>query len=133
MADKEIDSKNVIETIKQIYNAINSDDVSTYIGFFDENVERFETFGGRFHGLHELKLNFSTGRDSWAEGRCQPENFILIEDKVIVFVHVKVKLKTNNQWIDGKVTDVFTFKNSKVVQFYSFDKRDEALRWAGLI
>lgn len=120
------------EIIQKIYSALNRNDVSTYLSFFDSKVSRFETFGGRFHGLEELKANFTQGRDNWAEGSCLPEEFSVHGNKVVVFVHVKVRLKDNREWIDGHVTDVFVFQGSKVVEFNSFADRDEASEWAGL-
>lgn len=119
-----------IEAVKKIYAAVNSNDLLEYLKFFDAKIERFETFGGSFHGLEELKANFSQGRDTWAEGSCNPEKFIIVNKKVVVFVHVKVRLKNKNEWIDGQVTDVFSFQGSKVVEFNSFSDRNEALIWA---
>ena len=120
-----------IETIQKIYSALNQNDVLSYLSFFDTKVSRFETFGGRFHGLEELKANFTQGRDNWAEGSCLPEKFTVHDNKVVVFVHVKVRLKNKSDWIDGHVTDVFIFGDSKVVEFNSFADREEALQWAG--
>ena len=120
-----------IETVKKIYAALNRNDVLAYLDFFDAKIDRFETFGSRYSGLEELKVNFQ-GRDTWAEGSCEPEEFSVKGNKVVVFVHVKVRLKNKDEWIDGQVTDVFTFQGAKVVEFYSFDVRNEALKWAGI-
>ena len=122
-----------IEIAKKIYNAININDVSTYLSFFDENVERFETFGGSLKGLAELKTNFSQGRDTWAEGSCEPERFIAQDNKLVVYAHVLVRQKNKQEWIDGHVTDVFVFENEKVVAFHSFADHQEALAWAGIV
>lgn len=121
-----------IETVKKIYAALNSNAVSSYLNFFDAKIERFETFGGRHHGLAELQANFSQGRETWAEGSCEPEKFTVVDNKVVVFVHVRVRLKDKTDWIDGHVTDVFTFQGAKVIEFYSFTDRNEALKWAGM-
>lgn len=120
------------ETVKKIYSALNRNDISAYLQFFDEKIERFESFGGRFHGLAELKINFTQGRDTWAEGSCEPETFTVVGHKVVVFVHVRVRQKNKTEWIDGHVTDVFTFQDTKVVEFYSFGDRQEGLKWAGM-
>jgi ketosteroid isomerase-like protein len=132
MADEELNSNYEIETVKKIYGALNRNDISAYLAFFDAKIERYETFGGRYHGLDELKANFSQGRETWAEGSCGPEKFTVVGDKVVVFVHVRVRLKNKTEWIDGQVTDVFTFQGTKVVEFYSFTDRNEALKWAGI-
>lgn len=131
MAKEKSNSSFEIQTVKEIYSALNRNDVSTFLSFFDPKIKRFETFGGHYHGLDELKTNFSQGRETWAEGSCEPEEFTVADNKVVVLVHVKVRLKNKTEWIDGKVTDVFAFKSGKVVEFHSFDDRNEALKWAG--
>lgn len=131
MTNENLNSHHKIETVKKIYTALNNNDISTYLDFFDAKIDRFESFGGRYRGLEELKANFSQGRDTWAEGSCAPEKFTVVGNKVIVFVHVKVRLKNKTEWIDGHVTDVFTFQDTKVIEFYSFLDRNEALNWAG--
>lgn len=120
------------ETVKKIYAALNQNDLATYLSFFDEKIDRFESFGGRHHGLKELEGNFTQGRDTWAEGGCYPERFTVAGDKVVAFVHVNVRQKNKTEWINGHVTDVFTFRGAKVIEFYSFADRDEALKWAGI-
>jgi ketosteroid isomerase-like protein len=132
MANENLNSAFKIETVRKIYAALNRDDVSAYLSFFDEKIVRFESFGGRFHGLEELKANFSNGRNTWAEGTCDPTNFTVNGDKVVVFVHVNVRQKNKTEWIDGHVTDVFTFQGAKVIEFYSFADRNQALKWAGI-
>lgn len=133
MANEELNSTSQTETVKKIYAALNGNDISTYLSFFDVNVKRFETFGGRYEGLEQLKANFSQGRNTWAEGGCEPEQFTVVDNKVVVFVHVRVRLKDKPDWIDGQVTDVFAFRGAKVVEFNSFGDRNEALKWAGAL
>ena len=42
----------------------------------------------------------------WAEGSCEPGRFIVAGDKIIVFVHVRVRLKDNEEWIEARLADV---------------------------
>lgn len=132
MTNEETNPSQKTETVQRIYDALNRNDLSAYLSFFDAKIERFESFGSHGHGLAALQENFSQGRDAWAEGSCNPEKFTVVANKVVVFVHVKVRLKDKTEWVDGHVTDVFTFDGTKVVQFYSFADRNEALKWAGV-
>ena len=66
----------------------------------------------------------------WAEGSCELERFIVAGDKIVVFVHARVSLKDQTEWIDGRFADVYTFRNGKAVQMRSFGERQEALEWA---
>ena len=70
---------------------------------------------------------------NWAEGGCEPERFIVAGDKIIVLVHVRVRLKDNVEWLDGRLADVYTFRNGKVIQKRTFfGEPQEALEWAGV-
>ena len=73
MANEKLDSDFAIDTVKRIYSSLNRNDVSGYLSFVDANIDRNETFGSHCHGVEELKLNLSSGRDRWAEGSCEPE------------------------------------------------------------
>lgn len=122
-----------IEILKEIYAALNRDDISSFLKFFDPQILRVEfeglPSGGIYRGLQELKLNFSSGRSTWAEGSCEPQEFISIDDKLIAFINVKVRLKDKQDWIVGEVTDVFTFNHDKVIEMRSFAKKQDALDW----
>ncbi len=53
-------------------------------------------------------------------------------DKVIVFVHVRVRLKHNMEWHEGRLADVYTFRHGKAIQMRAFADRRQALEWAGV-
>ena len=71
-------------------------------------------------------------RARWAEGRSEPERFIVAGDRIIVFVHVRARLKDSRQWHEARLADVFTFRNGKVIQMRAFADRQQALKWAGV-
>ena len=53
-------------------------------------------------------------------------------ETVVVYVYVRVRLKEPNEWINGRVADVFRFRNGKIAQFRTFAERADALKWAGI-
>lgn len=124
-----------IETVKEIYAAINRNDVPAAIKYFDPQIERIEPTGfpsaDTYRGHAEVVAHISTARNSWAEGTCEPERFIVVGDKIVVFVHVRVRLKDHTEWIDARFADGYTFRNGKAIQMRSFGERQEALEWAG--
>jgi len=79
-----------------------------------------------------VTAHLSQARGSWAEGRCAPERFIVAGDKIVVFVHVRVRLKHNTEWIEARLADVYTFRNGKAIQMRAFADRRQALEWAGV-
>lgn len=77
-----------------------------------------------------MTVHISKGRGTWAEGSCEPERFIVAGDRVIVFIHVRVRLKHETEWREGRIADVYTFRNGKAIQFRTFADERQALEWA---
>jgi len=127
--------ENETEVLRNFYAAINRNDIPAALNFFDPQIERIEPAGfpsaGTYRGLAEVRAHLSQGRETWAEGSCEPERFIVAGDQIIVFLHVRVKLKRNLEWIEGRFADVFTFRNGKIIQTRTFAERQQALDWTG--
>ena len=79
-----------------------------------------------------MKAHLSQARGTWAEGSCEPERFLVAGDKIIVFVYVRVRLKHETEWREGRLADVYTFRNGKAIEMRSFADRRQALEWAGV-
>jgi len=71
-------------------------------------------------------------RARWAEGRGEPQRFVPSGDKIVVFVHARVRLKNNTTWSEIRLTDVFTFRGGKAVEMHAFADRQQALTYAGV-
>lgn len=119
--------------VQEFYSALNRGDIDSAINLFHPDIERIEFEGthsaGRFKGLDELREHIETARTQWAEGACTPTRLQINGDKVIAFVRVKVRLKGREDWAEGNVTDVFKFKDGKIIVFRTFAKEQEALDW----
>ncbi len=124
------------EALKEAYAALNRNDIPAMVQAFDPQIERIEPAdfpaGGTYHGLAAVQAHVSRARETWAEGSCEPERFIVAGDKIIVFVYVRVRLKQETEWREGSLADVFTFRNGKVIQMRTFADRQQALEWAGV-
>ncbi len=90
------------EAIKEVYAALNRNDIPAVLKFFDPQIERIE-----------------------------PEGFKVAGDKIIVPLHVCVRLKDKLEWIEGHIADVFTFRNGKVIEMRTFAEMEQAIAWAG--
>jgi ketosteroid isomerase-like protein len=126
-----------IEAIKSAYAALNRGDIDGFVKDFGPQIVRIEfegsPTGGTYRGLAAVKAHVAQGRSTWAEGACEPERFIAAGDKVVVCCHVRVRLKDQTDWLEGRTADVFTFRNGKVIEFRTFADEHEALEWAGVI
>lgn len=103
---------------------------------FDAKIEREEFLGlpmaGTYRGLAAVKEHIQNARATWAEGACEPQRFIASGDKVVVISHVRVRLKSEKEWHEGEVADVFTFRNGKAIHYRTFAEEKQALEFAGV-
>ena len=103
---------------------------------FDPQIVRIEPEGfptaGTYSGIAEVQEHITKGRGTWAEGTCEPEDFFTNGDKVVVYLHVRVRLKDSTDWIDGRFADGFVFRAGKIIQYLTFGERRDALKWAGI-
>ena len=125
-----------IEILKQFFAAINRNDLPGITQYFDPQIVRIEPEGfptaGTYRGIAEVREHVTKGRGTWAEGTCEPEKLLTHGDKVVVYLHVRVRLKDSTDWIDGRFADGFVFRAGKITHYLSFGERREALQWAGI-
>ena len=124
------------EAVRQFYAALNRGDIPATVKILDPQIERVEPPGfpasGTFRGIAAVQEHFTKARAAWAEGACEPRRFAVAGDKVIAFIQVRVRLKHEKEWREGRVTDVFTFRDGKATQFRTFTDETRALEFAGI-
>jgi ketosteroid isomerase-like protein len=125
-----------IEALEHFFAAINRNDLLAVTRDFDPRILRIEPEGfptaGTYRGIAEVQEHVRKGRGTWAEGTCEPEKFLQNGDKVVVYLHVRVRLRDTTEWVGGRFADGFVFRNGRIVEYRSFGERSEALRWAGI-
>ena len=123
-----------IEAVKSAYAALNRGDIDGFVKNFDPEIVRVEfegsPTGGTYRGIEDVREHVAAGRSTWAEGSCEPERFVVAGDKVVVSCHVRVRLKDHTDWLEGKTTDVFTFRHGKFIEFRTFSDEQLALELA---
>jgi uncharacterized protein len=127
---------NEIEVLKQFFAAINRNDMQGITTYFDPHIVRIEPEGfptaGTYRGIAEVQEHVTKGRGTWAEGACEPEKFLTNGDKVVVYLHVWIRLTDSPDWVGGRFADGFVFRDGKITQYLSFGERLDALKWAGI-
>ena len=123
------------EGLREAYAALNRNDIPNFVKNFDEDIAWIEFAespgGGAYKGRATVEAHATQARGTWAEGGCNPERLIVAGDKIIVFVHVRVRLKNETDWREGRIGDVYTFRNGKVIHVRLFADRAQAIAWAG--
>jgi ketosteroid isomerase-like protein len=124
------------EALEEFFAAINRNDLGAITKYFDPDIVRIEPEGfptaGTYRGIAEVQEHVTKGRRTWAEGTCEPEKFLVNGDRVVVYLHARVRLKNSTEWVGGRFADGFVFRNGKIIQYRSFGERADALHWAGI-
>ncbi|QJR13536.1 nuclear transport factor 2 family protein [Usitatibacter palustris] len=122
-----------IEALKELYAAINRNDIESAVKILDPQIAWIEPpeYGTTCHGLVELKAHLTKARGTWAEGSCEPDRFVVAGDKVIVFLNIHVRLKTETDFRVGRHAAIFTFRDGVATEMRIIDDEQEALEWAG--
>ena len=125
-----------VELLTRFFAAINRNDMDEMASCFTSDVMRVEPEGfetsGTYRGTSEVTENVRNGRGTWAEGSCQPEDFFVNGDKVVVFLHAWVRLHGATEWAGGRFADGFVVRDGKLAEFRTFWHRADALNWAGI-
>jgi len=124
------------EALEHFFAAVNRNDMQAITRDFDPDIVRIEPEGfptaGTYRGIAEVQEHVTKGRGTWAEGTCEPEGFRVNGDKVVVYLHARVRMKDSTEWIDGRFADGFMFRNGKILQYLTFAERADALQWGGI-
>ena len=124
----------LITSLRAAYAAFNRGDVDAAVEPLDTQIEWSEPSefpgGGTYHGREGAKQYLAQSRAAWAEVISEPEQFIPAGNRIVVFVHARVRPKNGNEWQEVRLADVYTFRNGKAIQMRAFADRQEALRWA---
>jgi hypothetical protein len=125
----------VIATLRGAYAAFNRGDIDAAVAVLDPQIEWSEpdSFpgGGKYHGRDGAKRYLTQSRAAWAEVISEPEQFIDAGDRIVVFVHARVRAKESKEWQEARLADVYTVREGKIVAMRAFADRQEALRWVG--
>ena len=124
------------EALAQFFAAINRNDMDAITRDFDPGIVRVEPDGfstaGTYRGIAEVQGCVTKGRGSWAEGTCDPEKFLEDGDKVVVFLHARVRMQGSTEWVGERFADGFVFRDGRIVEYRTFRERADALKWAGI-
>ena len=125
-----------IKLLRQFFAAINRNDLPGITQYFDPQIVRIEPGGfptaGTYRGIAKVQAHVTKGRGTWAEGTCEPEKFLTHEDKVVVYLHVRVRLKDSLHWVDACFADGFVFRAGKIIHYRTFGEQRGGLQWAGI-
>jgi ketosteroid isomerase-like protein len=131
-----VEAGQAIIALQGAYAAFNRGDMEAAVAPLDAEIEWTEPAefpgGGTYHGREAAKRYLTQSRAAWAEVSSEPEQFITAGNRIVVFVHARVRAKGSNEWQDVRLADVYTFHDGKAIQMRAFADRREALHWVGV-
>ena len=123
-----------ISVLRAAYAAFNRGDIDAAVRSLDPEIDWSEPTefpgGGAYHGREGAKKYLTQSRASVAEVISEPEQFIPIGDRIVVFVYTRVCPKDSIAWQEVRLADVYLFRNLTPIQMKAFADRPQALRWA---
>jgi uncharacterized protein len=126
----------MIAALRAAYAAFNRGDIDAALTPMDASIEWSEPpefpGGGSYHGREGVKRYLTQSRAGWAEGASEPERFITAGNRIVVFVHARIRMQGSKDWNEVRLADVYTVRDGKAVQMLAFADRHEALRWVGI-
>ena len=130
------DLDHAIELLRGAYTAFNRGDIAAAVASLDPDIEWSEPpefpGGGLYHGRAGASEYLTQSRAAWDDVQSDPEQFIPAGDRIVVFVHARVRARGSDEWQEVRLADVYTFRDGRPVSMRAFADRDEALRWAGV-
>lgn len=124
----------IISQLRSAYAAFNRGDFDAAVAVLDPKVEWREPLefpgGGTYHGRKAVKQYLMQSRAGWAEGSSEPERFIMVGDRIIVFVRARFRPRESSEWHEVELADVYSVRKHKIVQMIAFADRQQALSWA---
>jgi hypothetical protein len=128
-------SAEMIAALRAAYAAFNRGDMDAAVASLDPAIEWSEPQdfpgGGTYHGREGAKRYLTQSRAAWAEVNSEPERFVIAGNRIVVFVHARVRPKGRDEFQEVDLADVYTFRDGKAVQMRAFADRQQALSWAG--
>ena len=125
-----------IGLLRNAYAAFNRGDIAATVASLDADIEWCEPpeflGGGTYHGRAGASEYLTQSRAAWADVQSEPERFVPAGDRIVVFVHARVRAHDSDEWNEVRLADVYTFRDGRPVSMRAFSDRDDALRWAGV-
>jgi ketosteroid isomerase-like protein len=131
-------NKHIIEGIRRAYDAFSRGDIQSAVEAVDlapdilwSEPEEFYA-GGTYRGPQGVAEYLTLSYASSEKVQSLPEEILEVGDKILVIVHFQATPKGGGQPREGRIADVYTVQDGKIVQMQAYSDPEEARKAVGL-
>lgn len=94
----------IVSQLCAAYAAFNRGDFDAAVAVLAPRIECTEPAGfpggGTYYGREAVKRYLKQSRSGWPEGSSEPEQFITVGDRIVVFVRARFRSRDSNEWVN---------------------------------
>jgi ketosteroid isomerase-like protein len=125
------------DVIRELCDALNSNDTERLSRLTDPDVVQYGTRGGIdqrrvFHGRAAVIGYWNEMAEAWESLRFDPERLIEACDLVVAFWRERARSRHSDLELESNTATVFRLRDGKVVEVRGYLDREEALEAAGV-
>jgi uncharacterized protein len=132
-------NKHIIEGIRRAYDAFSRGDIQGAVEAVDlapdvlwSEPKDFYA-GGTYRGPQGVAEYLTLSYESSEKVQSLPEEILEVGDKIVVLVHFQAWPKGGGQMREGRIADVYTVQDSKIVQMQAYSDPEGARKAVGLL
>ena len=131
-------NKHIIDSLRRAYDAFSRGDIQGAVEAIDLDPDILwsepESFyaGGTYRGPQGVAEYLTRSYESSEKAQSLPEEILEVGDKIVVFVHFQAWPKGGGQLREGRIADVYTVHDGKIVQMQAYSDPEEARKALGL-
>ncbi len=131
-------NKHIIDSLRRAYDAFSRGDIQGAVEALDLDPDILwsepESFyaGGTYRGPQGVAEYLTRSSESSEKAQSLPEEILEVGDKIVVFVHFQAWPKGGGQLREGRIADVYTVQDGKIVQMQAYSDPEEARIALGL-
>lgn len=132
-------NKHIIEGLPRAYEAFSRGDIQGAVDAVDMALDIIWTepdefyAGGTYRGRQGVAEYLTLSYNSSDKVQSLPEEILEVGDKIFVLVHFHAWPKGGGQPREGRIADVYTVRDGKIVQMQAYSDPEEARKAVGLV
>jgi uncharacterized protein len=125
-----------LETLRAVYEAVSRGD---WDAVFRNARPDFELrppdqspVAGTYGGPEQVRRFVAELWAAFAEVTAQPEQFLELDDRILVFVHLQLRPNDSEAKVEMRIAHLWTMRDGKIARCEVLTEREHAVKAAGL-